>query len=488
MTEPWRGHHQESPPGQGGSPRSGDPSLTRTDVAVVGGGLAGITAALRLADAGRTVTLFEAKPWLGGLTHSFRRGELDVDNGQHVFLRCCTAYRALLDRLGVTEQTHLQDRLDIPVRQPGAGAARLRRNGLPAPLHLGGALFGYGLLNPMQRLRFTRAALAMKALDRGDPALDQRSFGDWLREQGQDAQTVRAMWDLVGLATLNVPADEASLALAAMVFQVGLLTDNDAADIGWSRVPLRRLHGDAGEQALAAAGATVRTGTKVDAVLPGKNGFTLRVRDDEELIAKQVVLAVPPRAAHRLVPDIGTGPERLGTSPIVNVHLVVDRAVLDEPFVAGVGTPIQWVFDRTESSGLAAVRPGAQYLAVSLSAAAALVDLPVARLRELLFPDLEALFPGLAAATVVDFFVTRERTATFRGSPGSQEFRLPARTPVADLFLAGAWTDTGWPATMEGAVRSGDSAAVAALGASTVDKRAGRPAGAGPQRRQGVPA
>ena len=462
--------------------------MNRRDVAVVGGGLAGITAALRLADAGRTVTLFEAKPWLGGLTHSFRRGELDVDNGQHVFLRCCTAYRALLDRLGVTAQTHLQERLDIAVRQPGVGAARLRRNNLPAPLHLGGALFGYGLLNPMQRLRFTRAALAMKGLDRADPALDGRSFGDWLREQGQDAQTVAAMWDLVGLATLNVKADQASLALAAMVFQVGLLTDNDAADIGWSRVPLRQLHGDAGERALAAAGATVRTGTRVDTVVRGKDGFTLTVRDDERLVARQVVLAVPPRVAHALVPEIGAGPEKLGSSPIVNVHVVVDRPVLTEPFVAGVGTPIQWVFDRTEPSGLSATRPGAQYLAVSLSAAEELVDLPVARLRELLFPDLEALFPGLAQATVVDFFVTRERTATFRGSPGSHELRLPAHTPVTDLFLAGAWTDTGWPATMEGAVRSGDTAADAALGASTVDIRAGRPAGAGPQRRQGVPA
>lgn len=457
--------------------------MTRTDVAVVGGGLAGITAALRMADAGHRVTLVETKPWLGGLTHSFRRGEFDVDNGQHVFLRCCTAYRALLDRLGVTGQTHLQDRLDIAVHQPGVGTARLRRNNLPAPLHLGGALLGYGLLSPLQRLKFTKAALAMKALDRTDPALDERNFGDWLREQGQDEQTVRAMWDLVGLATLNVPADGASLALAAMVFQVGLLTDNDAADIGWATVPLRQLHGDAAERALAAAGATVLTGTKVDAVVRGDDGFTLRLRDADELTACQVVLAVPPPIVHRLAPDLGVGPDGAGTSPIVNVHLVLDRPVLTEPFVAGVGTPIQWVFDRTASSGL---RTG-QYLAISLSAAGELIDLPVAKLRELLFPDLEALFPALADATVVDFFVTRERTATFRAAPGSQRFRPPAVTTVPGLFLAGAWTDTGWPATMEGAVRSGDTAAEAALTASTVDKRVGRPA-AGPQRCQGVPA
>ncbi len=458
--------------------------MTRTDVAVVGGGLAGITAALRLADAGHRVTLVETKPWLGGLTHSFRRGELDVDNGQHVFLRCCTAYRALLDRLGVTGQTHLQDRLDIAVHQPGVGTARLRRNNLPAPLHLGGALLGYGLLSPLQRLKFTKAALAMKALDRTDPALDERNFGDWLREQGQDAQTVRAMWDLVGLATLNVPADEASLALAAMVFQVGLLTDNDAADIGWATVPLRQLHGDAAERALAAAGATVLTGTKVDAVVRGDDGFTLRLRDADELTACQVVLAVPPPIVHRLAPDLGCGSGRRWARRRSSTSTWCSTARCStEPFVAGVGTPIQWVFDRTASSGL---RTG-QYLAISLSAAGELIDLPVAKLRELLFPDLEALFPALADATVVDFFVTRERTATFRAAPGSQRFRPPAVTAVPGLFLAGAWTDTGWPATMEGAVRSGDTAAEAALTASTVDKRVGRPA-AGPQRCQGVPA
>jgi phytoene dehydrogenase-like protein len=227
----------------------------------------------------------------------------------------------------------------------------------------------------------------------------------------------------------------------------------------------------------------VLTGTRVDAVVRGDNGFTLRLRDADELTAGQVVLAVPPPAVHRLAPDLGVDPDGPGTSPIVNVHLVLDRPVLTEPFVAGVGTPIQWVFDRTASSGL---RTG-QYLAVSLSAAGDLVDLPVAKLRELLFPDLEALFPALADATVVDFFVTRERTATFRAAPGSQRFRPPAATAVPGLFLAGAWTDTGWPATMEGAVRSGDTAADAALAASTVDERVGRPA-AGPQRGQGVPA
>jgi squalene-associated FAD-dependent desaturase len=450
--------------------------VTGHTVAVIGGGLAGITAGLRCADAGLRVTLFEARPWLGGLTYSFRRGDLDVDNGQHVFLRCCTAYRGLLARLGVADRVHLQDRLDIPVRSPGAPPARLRRTALPAPFHLGGALLRYRLLGPAQRLRFARAALALRRLDRRDPAVDGRSFGAWLRQSGQDAGTVRALWDLVGLATLNAGADDASLALAAMVFQTGLLTEAGAADIGWSLVPLRRLHGDPAARRLAEAGATVRTGAQVDLVERRGDGWTVDVRGDGRQTFDDVVLAVPPPAAERLAPPAGLALEngwsaRLGSSPIVNAHVVLDRRVMVEPFVAGVGTPIQWVFDRTGQSGL----DGAgQYLAVSVSAADDLVDVPVGDLRERLLPALRALLPEAARAEVTDFFVTRERHATFRPAPGSGALRPPAKTRAPGLYLAGAWTDTGWPATMEGAVRSGESAAAALL-ARTPTNGAARP-------------
>jgi squalene-associated FAD-dependent desaturase len=436
-------------------------------VVVIGGGLAGITAALDCARGGREVTLLEARPRLGGLTYSFRRGELAVDNGQHVFLRCCTAYRGLLDRLGVADQVHLQDRLDIPIQSTwDRRPFRLRRSRLPAPLHLGSTLLRYDLLTPQQRGRFVKAAMAMRSVPRTDPATDARSFGDWLREHQQDDRTVAALWDLVGVATLNARPDDASLALAAMVFQVGLLTDAGAADIGWSLVPLQRLHGEAAQVKLAAAGVRVLTGTKVEQLTA--HGETWLVdTGSAEHVADQVVLAVPPVAAEALLPpDTLDAPAgwagRLGTSPIVNLHLVVDRPVLGHSFLAAVGSPVQWVFDRTASSGLAR----GQYLAVSLSAADDFVDAPVAVLRQQLVPELQQLLPLLGSAEIVDFFVTREREATFRPSPGSAVLRAGTRTRAPHLFLAGAWTDTGWPATMEGAVRSGEAAARAVLEAS----------------------
>ena len=445
---------------------------------VVGGGLAGITAALRLADAGVEVTLVEARPRLGGLASSFRRGDLWVDNGQHVFLRCCTAYRGLLQRLGVSDQVEIQPRLDVPVRDVASGRlGTLRRDPLPVPLHLGRSLAGYPHLNTRERLATGRAALALRGLDLDDPALDRESFGDWLRRYGQSARAVEALWDLVGVATLNATADESSLALAAMVFKTGLLSDPGASDIGFARVPLGALHDEAARAALERAGVRVLLRARVRGIKPAGSasaGHTVLLEGErldgggEQLDrVDHLVLAVAQDAAHGLLPAGSLAePERLlelAYAPILNVHVIYDRPVLDRPFLAALGTPVQWVFDRTRHSGL---RGSGQYLALSQSAAQAEIDLPVAELRRRYLPELERLLPAARTATVTDFFVTRERTATFAPAPGTARLRPPARTRTPGVYLAGAWTATGWPATMESAVRSGNAAAAAALAAT----------------------
>jgi squalene-associated FAD-dependent desaturase len=433
-------------------------------VVVIGGGLAGLSAALRLADAGREVTLLEAKPKLGGLTHSFRHGDLDVDNGQHVFMRCCTSYRTLLERLGVTQHTMLQPRLDVPVVRARDGRrARLRRDPLPAPLHLGRSLGRYSVVSPADRARVIRAALAMRGVDRDDPRTDDRSLGDWLAAHGQTRATTEALWDLVGVATMNAHADDASLAIAATVFQVGLLTDAGAADIGWSLVPLQKLHADAAERALLDAGAAVRTRARATGLTRRDTGWTVHLPDGD-VDAEAVVVATDPRPAEALLPGDAVPLEagwagRLDSAPIVNLHVVYDRVVLDEAFLAGVGTPVQWVFDRTRQAGL----DRGQYVAVSLSAADDYIDVPVAQLQAAFLPELHRLLPASSDARVLDFFVTRERHATFRPAPGVTRSRPPTVTAYADLVLAGAHCATGWPATMESAVRSGDAAAAALL-------------------------
>ncbi len=475
--------------------------MTARSVVVIGGGLAGITAAITLREAGHDVTLIEARPRLGGATSSFSRGGVMIDTGQHVFLRCCTSYQELLAQLGVTGSVAMQDRFDVTVLAPGGRSARLRRNRLPAPLHLGATLLGYRFLSLPERLRVLRAALAMRFTDPAAPALDGQRLGDWLSARGQNERARRRLWDLFIISSLNVEGDEANTALAATVLKTGLLLSNDAADIGVPAVPLGELHGQAAGRLLERLGAQVRMTTKAAAVEPDPPAGTGSScgrgdargddtrgddtrgddtgRDDTAgpdhagtvaegtgqgvIRADGVVLAVPAAQAARLAGAAGVaGAARwqdLGTSPIVNVHVVYDRKVTSLPFAAAVDSPVQWVFDKTATSGRAESQPGAQYLAVSLSAADSYVDVPAATLRERFLPALEELFPAAAQARVTDFFVTRERRATFRQAPGSGALRPGAVTSLPGLMVAGAWTDTGWPDTMEGAVRSGRTAA-----------------------------
>jgi squalene-associated FAD-dependent desaturase len=429
--------------------------LSARRVVVLGGGLAGITAALDCEEAGAQTTLLEVRPRLGGAAYSFEREGLLLDNGQHVFLRCCTAYRRLLARLGSERRVVLQPRLEIPVLSPHRRGVVLRRNGLPAPLHLAGALLRYSHLTLAQRASAARAALALGRLEVGSAS---GTLGEWLAAHGQDAASVAALWDLIALPTLNLPAAEGSLALGAFVLQTGMLRHNDAGDIGFHVRPLSETLGEPAVRVLGEAGVDVRLGVRVEAV------ERLRVRaGGEDLEADAIVCALPhERAGALLEPLLGEEASRwsgLGASPIINVHVVYDRRVCDLPFAAGVGTPVQYVFDRGKAAGL----DDGQYLAISLSGAAGEMELSSEQLRERYLDAMAELFPRARAAVVRSVHVSREHAATFAARPGTESLRPGPRTSVAGLVMAGAWTNTGWPATLEGAVLSGHAAAREAL-------------------------
>lgn len=427
-------------------------------VIVIGGGLAGLAAATKLVADGTKVTLLEARARLGGATFSFDRDGLTVDNGQHVLLRCYTEYLEFLSRIGVRDKITIQDRFRIPVVHSNGKHGELYRTGLPAPLHLGAALSRYGLLSMGDRARVGLAVAVLRTLKLDDPKLDNRSFGSWLAQYGQRKDAIDALWNLVTVAALNTDADDASLALCAMVFRTALLDRADAADIGVPQVPLSELHGDPAARYLENRGADVRLRTAARAVRADGDGYQVDI-DGATLTADAVVLAVPSDAVSGLLPEGALAepeaPAKLGSAPIVNVHAVYDARVTEHSFVAIVGSPVQWVFDRTDISKV----PNGQYLAVSLSAAGEWIDEPVARLREVFLPELARLFPKASPARCTEFFVTRERRATFHQSPGSARWRQKAQTLLPGCVLAGAWTATGWPDTMEGAVRSGNEAA-----------------------------
>jgi squalene-associated FAD-dependent desaturase len=446
--------------------------VTTERVVVVGGGLAGISAALRVAEAGVPVTVLEARPWLGGATWSFGRRGLTIDNGQHVFLRCYTAYRDLLARLGVAGLAEVQDRLDLTVLTPD-GPLRLRRSDWPAPLHLAPMLARYRPLAVPERLAVLQAALAMWLSDLAGPSQQQASVGDWLARHGQGERARSEFWDMFLVPALNAAAAEADLGTAAGFINAALLSGRDQADLGMTTVPLRDLHAGPAGGLLARLGADVRTQAEVTAIegKPG-GGFAVLVgapgqggARPDSIRAAGVVLAVPAWAAAALVPaELRAGAASWGVlrpAPMVNIHVLYDARVTGTPFALVAGSPIRWLADKTGSAGLHT----GQYLAATVPAASRYADESPADLRERFLPELERLLPAAAAAKVEDFFVTRERSATFAPVPGSRASRPDQVTALAGFALAGAWTDTGWPDTMEGAVRSGNRAAESVLGA-----------------------
>ncbi|MHB8294497.1 MAG: hydroxysqualene dehydroxylase HpnE [Acidimicrobiales bacterium] len=462
------------------------------DVVVVGGGLSGIAAALFLADAGASVAVLEARRRLGGLTWSFERRGVSFDNGQHVYIRACTSYLDLLSRIGSRDLAREPAPLSVPVVRPGGRVATISRSSLPAPLHLAGALARYTHLPASRRAKIALTSLALRRLDSGDPALDKQSFGRWLEARGHDASDVEAVFDLFCKPAVNLPSSEASLQMAAKVFSEGLLGGAGggagAGDIGWSRVPLGALHGDAGAASLQGAGVRVSTGTVVTEIGTeidrGRGDAWLEVSTEpaaepsapgptgtrpagapgraERVRARAVVVAVGPVEAEALLSGLLpplVRPSALGTSAIVNVQAVFDRRVVPYEIAAGLGTMVEWVIDRTEASGL----ESGQCVSMSMSAADAYLEVPPQELVRQALRSLAELFPGTSRAKLRDAVVTKERSATFRAFPGSLAQRCTAQTSSPAVLVAGAWARTGWPATMEGAVRSGLTAAGAAL-------------------------
>jgi squalene-associated FAD-dependent desaturase len=434
--------------------------MSRARVVVCGGGLAGVAAACEAALLGAEVTLVERRPFLGGKAFSFTDPEagVEVDNGQHVYLGCCTGYIALLQLLGTLDLTERQPLLDAPVRDRDGRVGALRAARLPAPAHLGPSFLTYPHLSTGEKAAATRALAALGAMgERRRAGLDDVTFAEWLADHGQGEGAIARFWDLSVLPTCNDRSDRVSAALAAFVFREGFFRTRTGSAIGWSRVGLTRLVDPAARRFLEARGGRVLAGRAVAEAAPGE----VRLADGERLPADAVVLALPPGRVREVAPAALAEDPGLGASPIVYVHLWYDRAVMDERFTAVLESPAQWVFNRTAMAGLPG--PG-QHLAVSVSGAREEVTRAKADLVDAFTEELAVLFPRARSAGMERVAVVKEPEATFAAAPGQARRRPGTATPVEGLLLAGAWTDTGWPATMEGAVRSGVRAARLAVG------------------------
>jgi squalene-associated FAD-dependent desaturase len=395
-------------------------------VAVVGGGLAGLAAALELVDAGHAVTVYEARPTPGGAVQTLPEREGDPepppDNGQHIALGCFTEYLRFLDRIG-QGGSFLRKRLALPVvAEDGAVSA------IAPSLR---ALLTYGHLSLRDRLRLPVTTLRLRWAQ-SEP---NETFGELLRRLGETDESIDRFWDVFVRPALNLRCDEADAGAGLFTVRTALLGPRANGDLILPTRPLGRMHGDAAATALAAAGAAVLTDARVVSL--------------DELDADAIVVAVPPNESARL---LGEPEPKLEDSPIVSVHLWFDRPLLDTPLVALLGSDAHWVFDR---GALTESRPErGQYLTVVSSGVPALLEV---RGRQLVERIAGQLTERLGEAELLWSRVSREPYATVALRPGVE--RPGVETSRPDVARAGTWTDTGWPATMESAVRSGRRAA-----------------------------
>jgi squalene-associated FAD-dependent desaturase len=398
-------------------------------VTVVGGGLAGLAAALELVDAGHEVALLEARPTLGGAVQTLPEREGDPppppDNGQHIALGCFTAYLAFLERIG-EGGSYRRRRLELPVIGEDATVAAISRSPV--------SILSYRHLPVRQRVRVARTLLGLRRAE----GSDGETFGALLRRLGASDTQVERFWDLFVRPALNLPTDEASAAMGVFTVRTALLGKAAAADVILPARPLGAMHGDAAGRALEGLGATVETGRRVESL--------------GELDADAIVVALPPADSARL---LGEAEPALDPSPIVSVHLLFDRPILPLPLAALLGSPAHWVFDRGELTGH---KPpdGGQYLTVVASGVPDLLEIRGKSLVDLMAGELTG---RLGHAELVWSRVSREPGATVALRPGTKRERRGTETDRPNVVRAGAWTDTGWPATMEGAVRSGLAAA-----------------------------
>ena len=392
-------------------------------VAVVGGGLAGLAAALELVDAGQDVTVYEARPTLGGAVQTLPEREGDPepppDNGQHIALGCFTEYLGFLERVGEGD-SYLRTRLGLPVLDEDGRTATIAQS-LPA-------LLRYSHLPVRDRLRLPVTILRLRS---AQPQADE-AFGQLLRRLGETDTSIDCFWDVFIRPALNLRCDEVDAGAGLFTVRTALLGPRANSDLVLPTKPLGWMHGDAAGRAL---GDCVRLEQRVESL--------------DELDADAVVLAVPPRESARLLAE----PEpALEDSPIVSVHLWFDRQLLGSPLAALLGSDAHWVFDRGSLTGNRPER--GQYLTVVSSGVPELLEV---RGRELVERIAAQLTERLGEAGLLWSRVSREPYATIALRPGVERPGIETSRP--NVVRAGTWTDTGWPATMESAVRSGRRAA-----------------------------
>ena len=451
---------------------------------VIGGGLAGLAAGVALADAGWHVRLFEQRPFLGGRATSYVLPDGEhVDNCQHVTLGCCTNLDDFYRRVGSADKIKFFDELLFLDPQGRRGV--MRAGFLPAPFHMTGSFAAFAPLTLRDKLSIARAMLRILRTRGQPPELAEGggiSMLDWLHRQGQTAGAIARFWRVVLVSALDEELDRTDARYGVDVFWKAFLSNRTGYRMGVPSVPLAELY-DGCKAAIERKGGEVVLRAPVRG-LRIENGQLLGVQFDggREDTAEAYVMAVPHTAFLELLPEsVKQGDSsladasKLKVAPITGVHLWFDRNVMTEPFVTLLDTTTQWIFNKTALyDNVNRSGPGfgtGQYLQLVISASYDLLQKPRQEIIDLCLKEVRQAFPAAREAQLVKATVIKEAAATFSPEPGCDRWRPKQETSVRGLFLAGDWTDTGWPATMEGAVRSGYLSAEAVLRTSGTPKQ-----------------
>jgi squalene-associated FAD-dependent desaturase len=441
------------------------------DVVVIGGGFAGLSAGVALAERGFRVALLERKPALGGRAYSFEDPDTGdfVDNGQHVMMGCYGETLDFLRRIGSGDKLVFHRDLEIEMLAGPGRSARLRTARLPGPLHMTAALMCYRHLSLRERMGVVRGGLRMLKMRRSDKAalekLTVTQLMDVLR-QGENAR--RSFWYPLSIATLNDEPEVSSSALLAEVLKRAFFSRRKDSAFVYSRVGLTELYCPGARRIIEDAGGVVAERALVEALETGEDGAVARVRlrDGRCLAAANFISAVSAPQLLRMLPESAVADrffaraDELDTSPIICVHVWLDREVTRSAFVGFIGTATQWMFNKRRIFERHGERhPG--YLSFVISGARKLVDRPNEDLLDLVMGDFGAMIPAARNAKLLKAIVLKEKQATMAPAPRSHELRPTTVTPLRNFFLAGDWVQTGLPATIESAVISGRAAAAA---------------------------
>jgi squalene-associated FAD-dependent desaturase len=426
-------------------------------VAIVGGGLAGLAAATALGGEGYDVDVFESRGFLGGRATSYPVTAGDeppevIDNCQHILLRCCVNLLDFYQRLGVRDRIRFHRRFYFI--EPGGRTSTLEAGRFPAPLHFTGSFARLHFLSLKDKLSVARGILALRREHGGRTDLDRITMDAWLREKRQTRAAVERFWRQVLVSAINEELDRMAAVHGFQVFRLGFLAASNSYEMGVPAVPLGTLYSSEVWNRFTNVRLRLRQPVR-EVVVEGGRVRGVRTEDGFSE-AGSVVVAVPFERVQTLVPSLNLPFDAFDHSPITGIHLWFDRSITQLPHATLLDRTIQWMFNK--ESG--------RYLQLVVSASRTLVNMPRSDVIALALGELAEFFPAVRRARLEKAHVVKEIRATFSAVPGLESKRPANRTAIEGVFLAGDWTRSGWPATMEGAVRSGYLAAEAVTAAS----------------------